>query len=120
SVKDKTLVQGVGMNVKKGEIYGFLGPNGAGKTTVLRMIMSLVKPSSGEIELFGRPLEPGSTEQLKRMGSLIEYPNFYEKLSAKENLELHCEYMGYYRKNAVSETLGLVGLADTGKTPVKQ
>ncbi|MCI3926885.1 ATP-binding cassette domain-containing protein [Paenibacillus sp. TRM 82003] len=118
-MKGKDLVTEVSMNVKKGEIYGFLGPNGAGKTTVMRMLLGLMHPTAGGIELFGEPLRPGASEVLKRIGSVIEYPTFYEKLSAKENLELHCEYMGYYKKGAAEDALRLVELSGTGSTSVK-
>lgn len=117
--KKAEVVSGVNMRVRRGEIYGFLGPNGAGKTTVMRMITNLIAPTSGEIELFGAPLTPHSFETMKRMGSIIEYPIFYDHLTARANLELHCEYMGYYDKNAIRETLDLVGLPDIGNKPVK-
>lgn len=117
--KKTEVVTAVNMRVRRGEIYGFLGPNGAGKTTVMRMITNLITPTSGEIELFGAPLTPHSYETMKRMGNIIEYPIFYEHLSARANLELHCEYMGYYDKKAISETLDLVGLAGIGNKPVK-
>ncbi|NQX61684.1 ABC transporter ATP-binding protein [Paenibacillus qinlingensis] len=117
--KKADVVSGVNMRVRRGEIYGFLGPNGAGKTTVMRMLTNLIPPTSGEIELFGAPLTPHSYETMKRMGSIIEYPIFYDHLTARANLELHCEYMGYYDKNAIRETLDLVGLPDIGNKPVK-
>lgn len=68
------VVSNVNMSIKQGEIYGFLGPNGAGKTTIMKMLTNLVKPTTGEIELFGEKLTPTSYEVLKRMGSIIEYP----------------------------------------------
>lgn len=68
------VVSNVNMSIKQGEIYGFLGPNGAGKTTMMKMLTNLVKPTIGEIELFGEKLTPTSYELLKRMGSIIEYP----------------------------------------------
>lgn len=105
------VVANVSMNIKKGEIYGFLGPNGAGKTTIMKMILNLIKPSTGEIEIFGEKLNFGAYETLKRIGSIIEYPVFYDKLTGRENLELHCEYMGYYDKSAVNKALGLVDLS---------
>ncbi|OAS16678.1 ABC transporter ATP-binding protein [Paenibacillus oryzisoli] len=117
--KKTEVVSAVNMHVRRGEIYGFLGPNGAGKTTVMRMITNLIAPTSGEIELFGAPLTPHSYETMKRMGSIIEYPIFYDHLTARANLELHCEYMGYYDKNAIRETLDLVGLSDIGNKLVK-
>jgi ABC-2 type transport system ATP-binding protein len=114
--KGTEVVSNVNMHIKKGEIYGFLGPNGAGKTTVMRMLTNLIKPTAGDIQLFGEPLLPNSYETLKRMGSIIEFPIFYDKLTAVENLELHCRYMGYYRKNAVAEALERVSLEGiTGK-----
>ncbi|UQZ35831.1 bacitracin ABC transporter ATP-binding protein [Paenibacillus sp. PK3_47] len=116
----KEVVNSVNMNIKQGEIYGFLGPNGAGKTTVMKMITNLVKPTAGEIEFFGEKMTARSYEMLKRMGSIIEYPVFYDKLSAKENLELHGEYMGYYEPKAIKEALELVKLTGTDHKPVKQ
>jgi ABC-2 type transport system ATP-binding protein len=118
AVHGKEIVSGVSMNVRKGEIYGFLGPNGAGKTTVMKMVTNLVKPTSGTVELFGQPLTPRSYEELGRIGSIIEHPIFYEKLSAYQNLELHCEYMGYYNQAAIGKALEMVGLEQTGKEPV--
>ncbi|MNJ52021.1 Daunorubicin/doxorubicin resistance ATP-binding protein DrrA [compost metagenome] len=108
------------MNVKKGEIYGFLGPNGAGKTTIMKMITNLIKPTTGEIELFGQKLTPKSYLQLGRMGSIIEVPVFYDKLNGKENLELHCEYMGYHNKKGIQDALELVNLQHIGNKPVSE
>ncbi|WP_066306365.1 ABC transporter ATP-binding protein [Bacillus sp. FJAT-29814] len=120
SYKGKEVVSNVNMKVKKGEIYGFLGPNGAGKTTLMRMLTNLVKPTSGEIEIFGEKLTNTSYEILKRMGSIIEYPVFYDKLTARENLELHCEYMGYYDKKAIDQALDLVKLKNIENKSVKE
>ncbi|WP_026693105.1 ABC transporter ATP-binding protein [Peribacillus kribbensis] len=117
--KGREVVSRVNMKVRKGEIYGFLGPNGAGKTTLMKMLTNLVKPTSGEIELFGEKLQNVSYEVLKRMGSIIEYPAFYDKLTARENLELHCEYMGYYDSKAINSALDLVKLKDIEHKSVK-
>lgn len=116
----KEVVSNVNMNIKQGEIYGFLGPNGAGKTTVMRMITNLVKPSWGEIEFLDEKMTECSYEMLKRMGCIIEYPVFYDKLTAKENLILHGEYMGYYDPKAIGEALELVKLTGIDNKPVKQ
>ncbi|PAD28657.1 ABC transporter ATP-binding protein [Paenibacillus sp. 7523-1] len=113
------VVSNVNMNIKQGEIYGFLGPNGAGKTTIMKMLTNLVKPTVGEIEMFGEKLTPDSYEVLKRIGSIIEYPFFYDKLSARDNLELHCEYMGFHNKKVIVDMMESVGLKDTGKKPVR-
>ncbi|KAA6448918.1 ABC transporter ATP-binding protein [Bacillus atrophaeus] len=115
----KEVVSNVNMHIRKGEIYGFLGPNGAGKTTVMKMLTSLVKPTGGEIEILGHKLTNTSYKVLGRIGSMIEYPIFYEKLTAQENLELHCEYMGYHNKNSIQEVLGMVNLKNIEDKAVK-
>lgn len=119
-IQGKELVKDVDIHVKQGEIYGFLGPNGAGKTTVMKLLTNLWKPTRGTISLFGRTLEPSSYEVLKRMGSIIEFPTFYEHMSGKENLQLHCEYMGYYSKGSVWEALELLHLTEAADQPVKR
>ena len=117
--KGKEVVSDVNINVKKGEIYGFLGPNGAGKTTVMRMITNLIKPTRGEIIVCGEKLTPTSYEIFKRMGNIIEYPVFYQKLTARENLNLHCEYKGYYNKEAIDSALDMVQLKNVEGKQVK-
>ena len=119
AIGGKELVTNVSMHIQKGEIYGFLGPNGAGKTTVMKMITNLWKPTEGSIELFNETLTPTSYGVLKRMGSIIEFPTFYEHLSAKENLALHCEYMGYYSPGSIENALEMLSLEGTGKKPVR-
>lgn len=118
--KGTETVSNVNMNIKKGEIYGFLGPNGAGKTTIMKMILNLVKPSSGEINVFNQPVLTTSYRYLKKIGSIIEYPVFYERLTAKENLELHCQYIGYHDKKAVKEALEIVGLHNVGNKKIHE
>ena len=117
TIDGKQLVTDVNIHVKKGEVYGFLGPNGAGKTTVMKMLTNLWKPTSGTVALFGKALEKTSYEVLKRMGSIIEFPTFYDHMSGKDNLQLHCEYMGYYNKGSVDEALGMLGLSDAADKP---
>ena len=118
-IDGKDLVTDVNIHVKKGEIYGFLGPNGAGKTTVMKIITNLWKPTNGTVTLFGKELEPTSYEVLKRMGSIIEFPTFYEHMSGKDNLQLHCEYMGYYNKGSVEAALEMLNLSEAANKPVK-
>ncbi len=117
TIDGKQLVTDVNIHVKKGEVYGFLGPNGAGKTTVMKMLTNLWKPTSGTVALFGKALEKTSYEVLKRMGSIIEFPTFYDHMSGKDNLQLHCEYMGYYNKGSVEEALQMLGLSDAADRP---
>lgn len=118
-IGNREIVSSVNLHVKKGEIYGFLGHNGAGKTTVIKMITNLWKPTGGTISIFNKTLTGSSYEVLKRMGAIIEFPVFYDHLSAAENLKLHCEYMGYSSPGAVERALKLMDLQDTGDKPVK-
>lgn len=119
TIAGKNIVSDVDLHVKKGEIYGFLGPNGAGKTSVMKMLTNLWKPTAGSIELFGETLTPKSYEVLKRMGSILEIPVFYEHLSGRENLRLHCEYMGYYRHGSIEEAMEMLGITDAADKPVR-
>lgn len=112
--KQKEVVFNVNMNIKKGEIYGFLGENGAGKTTIMKMILNLIKPTQGEILVENTKIEEKSFKYLKNIGSIIEYPVFYERLTAYENLKLHCAYCDVDAKN-IEETLRLVGLEGKGE-----
>ena len=118
--KDKAVVNDVNIHVKKGEIYGFVGPNGAGKSTLMKMLLNLVQSNSGEIVIFGNKVVENDFEMLKRIGSIIENPYFYEKLTARENLDLHCEYMGYHNKNHIKEVLECVGLLKDADKKVSQ
>ena len=119
-IDGKELIKDVNIHVKKGEIYGFLGPKGAGKTTVMKMATNLWKPTEGTVELFGETLENTSYEVFKRMGSIIEFPTFYEHMSGRDNLKLHCEYMGYYSRDGVDESLNMLGLLEAADKPVKR
>ena len=98
SYKNKIVVDAVTIHVQKGEIYGFAGPNGAGKSTVMKMLLNLTEPDSGEVYIFGEKIGNKSFECLKRIGSIIESPYFYEKITGRQNLEMHCEYMGFHNK----------------------
>lgn len=119
TIAGKNIVSHVNLHVKKGEIYGFLGPNGAGKTSVMKMLTNLWKPTAGSIDLFEETLTPKSYEVLKRMGSILEIPVFYEHLSGRENLRLHCEYMGFYQHGSIEEALEMLGLGEAAGKPVR-
>ncbi|WP_067668258.1 ABC transporter ATP-binding protein [Nocardia miyunensis] len=106
-----TAVDAVGMTVGAGQIYGFLGPNGAGKTTTLRMLVGLVRPTSGRATVLGRP--PGDPAALRRIGVLIEGPGFFPYLSGRDNLRVLARYRGCTRDDA-EEALDRVGLAARG------
>lgn len=118
--KDKAVVNDVNIHVKKGEIYGFVGPNGAGKSTLMKMLLNLVQANAGEIVIFGNKVVENDFEMLKRIGSIIENPYFYEKMTARKNLDLHCEYMGYHNKWHIKEVLECVGLLEDADRKVSQ
>ena len=110
SYKGNVVVNDVKIHVPKGAIYGFVGPNGAGKSTVMKMILNLIQPEAGEVQLFGEKVTDQSYEVFKRVGSIIENPYFYEKMTARQNLELHCDYMGFPNKERIDEVLQMVDL----------
>ncbi len=109
---EQTAVDAINIHVPKGRIYGLLGRNGAGKTTTLRMIMGLVKPTTGEIEIFGQNIKENAKQIYPRVGSIIEIPGFYENLTANENLEILARLRGIHRRDAVPYALSRVGLDD--------
>ncbi len=101
-------VDSVDMSVRRGEVYGFLGPNGAGKTTTLRMLVGLIRPTSGTAVVAGH--QPGEPAGLARIGSLIESPGFYPYLSGRENLRVVADLASVDQKR-VDEVLDIVELA---------
>lgn len=118
--KGTKAVDDVNLSLRTGEIYGFLGENGAGKTTTIRMIMGLIRPTKGWVELFGEKIKPGSHRHFQRIGTIIENPGFYQNLSAVQNLEIHRQLMDMPNKNCIEETLELVGLLDVRNRKVKK
>ena len=118
--KDLLAVNSLNLNVFEGDVFGFLGPNGAGKSTTIRMLLSLIKPNEGSIKLFGKSLEKNRIEILKRIGAIVEKPDFYGYLSAYKNLEILGRISGKeISKNRIMETLELVGLSKRFKSKVK-
>jgi lantibiotic transport system ATP-binding protein len=112
-------VDQISLRVPQGSIYGFLGPNGAGKTTTIRMLLRLIRPSSGKILFFGKPLEKGTIEQAKKVGSLVESPSFYPHLTGRENVEVVRRLRGDAPKT-VDRVLKIVGLEKDARRLVKQ
>ncbi|MGT2800658.1 ATP-binding cassette domain-containing protein [Streptococcus sp. zg-86] len=108
--KDVPTVDLEQITVHEGEIYGFLGPNGAGKTTTMKMILSLVSPTSGQIFVNGQPIDQKG-QYLGQIGSMIEEPSYYPNLTAYENLLVFQKMLGFDKKQ-IWPTLKLVGLAD--------
>jgi len=116
-------VDGIDLAVQSGDVYGFLGANGSGKTTTVRMLLGLVLPTRGEIDLLGERMPRAGRRVLPRVGALIEGPAHYGHLSGRENLSL-LDAAGRggswrTRKRRVDEALEQVGLAGVGRRPVK-
>ena len=88
SFGDFKAVNSISLNVHKGDIYGFLGPNGAGKSTTIRMILGLIQPDNGSIQINGENILGKKRNYLNSIGALIERPDFYKNLSAYENLKI--------------------------------
>lgn len=115
----REMIHGMNLSVERGMIYGLLRVNGAGKTTTFKMITGLLRPDSGEIIFSGTSVSGQDKEFLREMGILIETPVFYEHLSARENLELHLQYMGC-GVDKIEEVLNRAGLQNTGRQPVSK
>jgi ABC-type multidrug transport system ATPase subunit len=107
-------------SVTQGEVFGFLGQNGSGKSTTIRMLLSLIHPTSGSIELFGKPLNKYRDEILEEVGAIIERPDLYPYLTAKEHLQLFAKLRNkHVGENSIQDTLLKVGLADRSKDKVQ-
>jgi ABC-type multidrug transport system ATPase subunit len=114
----RLAVRDLDLAVHRGDIFGFLGPNGAGKSTTIRMVLSLIAPTSGSVQLFGRDVR-GDRTVLARVGGLVERPDFYLYLSAMKNMEIVSALYGKVDRARIMEVLGIVGLADRAGDRVK-
>ena len=103
-------VADLNIHIEKGKIYGLLGRNGAGKTTTMKMLLGLTQPTSGEVKIWGKPLQGNEKKILPRIGSLIESPGFYPNLTATENLRIFATLRGVPSRHAIKDSLDLVGL----------
>jgi ABC-type multidrug transport system ATPase subunit len=113
SFKDFKAVDNLSFTVNRGDIFGFLGQNGAGKSTTIRMLLSLIQPDAGSIEIFGMNLNTHRNEILRKVGAVIEKPDLYKYLSAYDNLKLFAKMSGIpVSKSLLMDQLELVGLAN--------
>lgn len=118
--KDLLAVDELELHVNRGDVFGFLGPNGAGKSTTIRMMLSLISPTSGTINIFGKSLLENRKEILKNIGAIVEKPDFYQYLPAIKNLEILAKISGKeVSSKRIIELLDLVGLKDRAKSKVK-
>lgn len=118
--KDLLAVDELELHVNRGDVFGFLGPNGAGKSTTIRMMLSLISPTSGTINIFGKSLLENRKEILKNIGAIVEKPDFYQYLPAIKNLEILAKISGKeVSSKRIVELLDLVGLKDRAGSKVK-
>jgi ABC-type multidrug transport system ATPase subunit len=111
-----SAIKNINLSVPKGRVYVLLGPNGAGKSTTLSLLLGLIKPTSGEIDLFGQAWE---RNLLRRVGASINGPALYDHLNAYENLEVHAKMLDLKPEN-IRQALMSVNLTNTGNKPVKR
>jgi ABC-type multidrug transport system ATPase subunit len=117
--KDTRAVDDLSFTVNEGDVYGFLGQNGAGKSTTIRMLLTLVAPTSGQINIFGKKLSSHRSEILAGTGAVIEKPDLYKYLSAYDNLSIFARMSGVaVSRPLLMKQLDMVGLADRAKTRV--
>ena len=118
--RDVKAVNSLNLNVYQGDVFGFLGPNGAGKSTTIRMLMSLINPTEGEIKIFGKSLKKERNSILRRIGAIVEKPDFYGYLSAYKNLEILGRISGTdTSRQKIMGILELVGLEKRYDSKVK-
>jgi ABC-type multidrug transport system ATPase subunit len=119
--KQVEAVQDLSFTVNEGEVYGFLGQNGAGKSTTIRMLLTLVQPTAGSIEMFGKNLYSHRSEVLRQTGAIIEKPDLYKYLTAFENLSVFAKLSGvkFPGQKKLMEQLEMVGLAERAHSKVK-
>jgi len=118
--KELIAVDDLSFTVNEGDVYGFLGQNGAGKSTTIRMLLSLIKPTSGEINIFGQNLFTHRSDILKQTGAVIEKPDLYKYLSAYQNLYIFAKMSGMkVTRQVIMQQLQMVGLAERAQSKVK-
>ncbi|EAG7712999.1 ABC transporter ATP-binding protein [Listeria monocytogenes] len=109
-IRKREIIKGISFEVMPGEVFGFLGPNGAGKTTTIRMIVGLIKPTSGTILIGGKDIRKNFTEAMRDLGSIVENPEFYTFLTGQENLAYFARMDSSIKKERIQEVTELVGL----------
>lgn len=117
--KDSVALENVNINIKKGEIYGLIGQNGAGKTTLIKIIAQLIKPTEGNVKLFGATSENELCMLQRKIGYTIENPALYMDMTARQNLEVIRIQKGIPGTSDIDRVLSMVNLNDTGKKKVK-
>lgn len=119
SFKDYNAVKGIDLKVEEGIVYGFLGPNGAGKSTSIRMLLGLIKPTEGQVKIFGKDIRSNREEILRDVGSLVESPAYYGHLTAYENLDITRNILNI-KKEEIDNVLEFVKLTEVKNKKVKE
>lgn len=106
----KTIINNISFDIYPGEVYGFLGPNGAGKTTTIRMLVGLIKPTSGKIHVCGYDVRKQFVQAMQHLGSIVENPELYKYLSGRENLQMFARMLPDVDEERIQEVIDLVDL----------
>src|SRR5215472_13157245 len=119
SYGERPAVRDLDLEVRRGAVFGFLGPNGAGKTTTIRMMLGLIRPTAGTVEILGRDVQSGGGEVLPRVGALVEAPALYLYLSGRDNLRAFAGVLGGVPGTRLDEVLEVVGLSGRQRDKVR-
>ncbi len=117
--KNRWAARNIDLQINRGDVFGLLGPNGAGKSTTMRMILSLISPTEGEVEIFGKSLRRNRSQALGSVGGIVEKPDFYLYLSAIRNLQIAGSLSGGVARKRIDEVLDLVGLLGRARDKIK-
>ncbi|RFU65816.1 ABC transporter ATP-binding protein [Peribacillus glennii] len=119
TIKNKTIIDHISFDVYRGEVFGFLGPNGAGKTTTIRMLVGLMKITSGDIHIGGHSIKSNFEDAVKNVGAIVENPEMYKFMSGYDNLKHYARMTGNVSKERMDEVVELVGLSQRINDKVK-
>lgn len=118
--KNNLVLDKVSMTINKGDIYGFVGENGSGKTTIIRLIVGLIYPLEGDIEIFNINTKSKEVLSVKnKIGAIVEAPSIYKNMSARDNLITYSKIINLNNENKIKETLEIVGLGELYNNPKK-
>jgi ABC-type multidrug transport system ATPase subunit len=117
--RNKRGIRNIGLELRKGDIYGLLGPNGAGKTTLLKLMTGLIRPDRGAVTLFGHDIEESFEPAMRRVGCMIESADFYDYVTASQYLKLVSNFYPELPKERIGEVLGYVGLSSFAQDKIR-
>lgn len=109
-IKSKILVEDISFSINTGDVVGFIGPNGAGKTTVIKLILGLMKLSSGNVKINGYDIEKDFVKAIEKVGAIVENPDLYMYLSGYDNLKMTANYYKNIPKSRIDEVIKIIGL----------